>query len=76
MEDDSPEMDAFLAEADFDYDAQTVAAHEDTSATSGTLAASWGVRWRRPPPVHEPNPQREALVFQQLEIDHYIGVCS
>jgi ankyrin repeat protein len=48
--------------------------HAEAAAEHPTLASSWGVHWRRPPPAREPNPREEALVFQQLEIDHYIGM--
>lgn len=30
------------------------------------------LKWNRPPPP-ELNPQKDALIFQQIEIDHYSG---
>lgn len=30
------------------------------------------VKWARPPPL-ELNPQKDALTFQQIDIDNYIG---
>lgn len=38
----------------------------------GQFLTAMDARWRRPTPAPL-NPQTEPLIFQQLEIDHYVG---
>ena len=68
MMDDYDEDDALMAEMDLDDQGNGEAMEEDPVGSMEDGRAQW-----KRPDVGDLRPNQDNLVFQQIEIDHYIG---